>query len=246
MRTQILIVATLAGVAGSAAAQTIDLAGVADGDSRISEFQATASYAQINLGSGAPGDADGLYSTVDDAPFGVVDVFPNETAFGIGDLTYDVGAVTGSGVETVAVTAIDLSDLWSAGSSTTDISGAAFGLWFGGFPTDFVFGAVDGSDTVTFTDGVLTSIDLEIDASFQLDTTGVGGPVATWDGTFSISGADFALAIDDIFFGLPTFTGPVDSQFVADITGTINAVPAPSGALGVLGLALVGTARRRR
>ncbi|MEM9374212.1 MAG: PEP-CTERM sorting domain-containing protein [Planctomycetota bacterium] len=233
--------------AASANAQTIDLAGTAAGDSRISEFAVTGSFAQIDMGDGSPGDADGLYSVVDGASFGIIDVFPNETAFGLGDLTYDAGSLTGSGVETVAVTNIDLSDFWASGSSTTDVSDAGLALWFFGAPTAFNFGGLDAADTVTFTDGVLTSIDIQMDAALTIDYTFTGNPFS-YDGTFSISGADFTLSIDDTVTGIPNpFGGPdIDSRLVADIRGTVAAVvPAPSsGAL--LGLGLIASARRRQ
>lgn len=245
--------ATTGWLVTAAAAQTafasggvISLAGIADGASRIAEYDLTGSFAQINFGDGSPGDSDGLYSIVDPTiQFGSIDLFPGERSFGLGGLTYDAAGVTGSGVETVAVTGIDLGQLWAAGSATTDISDVALGLFFFEAPRAFSFGPLDANDTVTFVDGVLTSIDLEIDAALSLDLTFGGDPV-TWDGSFTISGSEFSLFIDETEFDVPTAFGTQpQSRLVVDIGGTITAVPSP-GAAGLAGVFACAIVRRRR
>lgn len=236
-------------------AQTIDLAGQADPNSFVAEYNITGSQAQINFGDGTPGDDDGMYDVTNlSTQFGSADVFPNEDNFSIGSLTYDTGAVTGVGVENVAVTGLDLSGFWSPDPSrtaggaptvTSDISDQALGLWLFNAPGSIDFGLLDGADTVTFTNGALTSIDLSVDASFIVDYTFAGSPTS-YDGTFSITGADFSFQIDETETSVPTAFGVVPaSRFVADVTGTINAVPEPTTALVLLGGG-VGLLIRRR
>jgi len=238
-------------------AQTVDLAGQADPSSFLAEFNLTGVQSQINFGDGSAGDADGFYNVANlSQQFGSGDTFPNEGNFSIGNLTYDTSVITGSGVETAAVTGLDLSGFWTAdpnrdGSGgptvTSDISDHALGLWFFNEPGSIDFGTLDAADTVTFTNGVLSSIDLAVDASFIVDFTSGTGTPTSYDGTFSISGADFAFLIDDT----ETVTNPfsdsdLDSRFVADVTGTINAVPEPASALVLLGGGLGLLARRKR
>ncbi|MEO0512563.1 MAG: hypothetical protein AAF108_06655 [Planctomycetota bacterium] len=227
--------------------QTVSLAGTADGTGRIAEFNITGSFSQIDLGDGGPNDNDGFFNVDNPSQmFGAGNMFPNEQAFGIGSLGFDAGSVTGVGIETVAATGIDLSSLWSSGSATSDISDAALRAQFFEAPTSFVFGALDGADTLTFTDGALTSIDISITASFVVDYTFAGAPTS-YDGTFSISGNRFALFIDETEFDVQTAFGPQpQSRFLADVRGTVAAVvPAPYSAAPIaMGGLLAG--RRRR
>lgn len=95
----------------------------------------------------------------------------------------------------------------------------------------------ESPDTVTFINGQLASINLQIPTTFMVD---IGMPLE-WNGMFSISGNQLAYSISDT---QETFIGP--STFTANLTGTVNAViPEPSaallGAIGVLSLF-----RRRR
>lgn len=242
------IAASVAVVINSGAiAQSISLAGTADGASQIAEFNITGVFSQIDQGDGSASDSDGFFNVANPSQmFGSGNMFPNEQAFGIGNLDYDTGLLTGVGVETVSATGIDLSQLWAAGSSTTDISDAALGLQFFDAPRSFEFGALDATDTLTFTDGVLTSIDIEIAASFVIDYTFAGSPVS-YDGTFSIAGNSFSLFIDDTLFDVPSAFGVQDeSRFLADVSGTIAAViPSPVSA-APLSLGGLLAARRRR
>lgn len=222
-----LIIPTLA------SAQTISLAGTAEADSIISESAFTGVFGQISQGTGAPGDVDAPYLLGSDPPAlpsgaDPIDLFPNETAFSVGSLSYDTAAIMGLGVETTAATAIDLTNLFDPTSATSDISGVGFDLLFPG--TGIVFGALDAADTVTFTDGDLTSIDLEIPVS-------IVAFFGTFTGTFGITGNEFALDVNDT---------QGFSTVVFDIRGTVaSVVPTPGAAT----LALVGAAgliRRRR
>lgn len=232
---------------GWAPAQSVSLAGTATGSSQIAEFDLTGAFSQIDFGDGTPGDSDGLFNVANPSQaFASVDMFPNEQSFGIGSLTYDIGSVTGVGVETVAATGIDLGLLWAIGSATTDISDVALGLQFFDAPTSFVFGALDGGDTLTFTDGVLTSIDIEITAAFIVDYS-FAGAATSYDGTFAISGNAFSLFIDESVGNIPTAFGPApQSRFLADISGTIDSVVPAPGAATLFGFAGLAGFRRRR
>ncbi|MEM8756686.1 MAG: hypothetical protein AAGF47_02765 [Planctomycetota bacterium] len=231
---------TIGLLVGTASGQTIDLAATAATDGRIAEYQITGSFAEIGL------DPDGLYDVNDPGTqFQAIDLFPNEAAFGLGALSYDNSALAGVGTETVPVTGIDLSSLWSSGSATTDISDAALGLWFFDAPRSFQFGALDAADTVTFVNGVIQSVNLTIDASFVVDYSFAGAATA-YDGVFSITGDTFALAIDEIEFDVQTFLGPVPaSRFELDISGRIASIPAPGTAAGLALAGLLATRRRR-
>ncbi|MEM9066926.1 MAG: DUF4397 domain-containing protein [Myxococcota bacterium] len=200
-------------------ASTMNTAGV------ISEDMVTGTLAIIGRGDGTPGDADGLYLvTMPDMLVGSgLDVFPREEDFVVGSLNFDADGVTGCGVETVEVSALDLSELWTDGSATTDISDAALGLWFFSEDrTSMMFGELDASDTVTFSGGALTSVDVSITIAFSLvvnDTL-----TAVYDGTLSFAGDAFTIEIDDLVPDIPVFVGTVDSTMIFDLEGTLNAL----------------------
>lgn len=202
----------------------IELASAID-TGEIREFEITGSQANISFGDGTPGDADGLYA-VDDPTmaFGSLDLFPNEADFVVGMLTYDRMLVCDTGVVTVAIEALDISELWAAGSATTDISDAALSLWFFEQVNDLQFGPLPKDATVTFTDGMLTSIDLALTVSFTTDVpTDDTDPV--WSGSLSFAGDAFTLSIDDVATDINTgfFVVP-ESNLVMDISGTVDAV----------------------
>jgi hypothetical protein len=242
-------------------AGTISLAAAMDPMGFLSETAGTGSFARINLGGGGPGDGDGMYDIRDgvDHPNPThwgsdVDIFPREADFLVGSLEH--APINGTGVETVAITSIDLGEFWTAGSTdNSDISDEALGLWFMNTPNSAVtFGALDANDTVTFTDGVLTAINLEIDTSFQVDDT--FGNLIVFNGTFSITGDELSYQINDTQTN--PYIGP--TTFTADLTGTVaavgsytvpNAVAVPAAAwpvwLFVSGLiGLTGIARLRK
>ncbi|MEM9754301.1 MAG: hypothetical protein AAF916_13090, partial [Planctomycetota bacterium] len=116
------------------------------------------------------------------------------------------------------------------------------GLWFFDGPGSITFGTNDpinpATDTVTFVDGVLSSIDFDVDTTFTAD--GFGTPV-TWTGSLIVSGADISYQINDAqplgFFG--------NATLVADITGTVNAVPEP-GLAAIASMLGLGLLRCRR
>ncbi|WP_309380351.1 hypothetical protein [Cerasicoccus frondis] len=216
-----------------------------NGNSYISEAEGTGSFAQINLGDGSlgtvganTGDADGGYninergSSTPTQLGSDIDVFPREENFEVGFLSYDAGAITGSGVETTAITDIDLSAFWTADPNRTssspdsaptvisDISDYALGLWFFNYTGSITFGALDAGDTVTFTNGVLTSIDLDLDTAFVLDVFGTGE--SEWNGNLTIAGLDFSYQINETEV---TAFGPI--TFTADLAGTVTPTVVP-------------------
>lgn len=178
------------------------------------------------------------------------DVFPRETNFQVGSITYDETLVSTTGVSVIPILSIDLGQFWTSDPNRTasgpgsvptvqsDISDHALGMWFFNGAGGISFGGLNILDTVTFTDGILTSIDLSIPTTF----TASFGPSMSWTGTFSITGSTISYQIDDTRV---TPLGP-SSHLVANLTGTVNAVvPEPSTALlGSLGL--LALARRRR
>lgn len=202
------------------------------------------------------GDADGLYDIGDlgssnPTMFGDIDLFPRENAFEWGTLTYDDTGFTGVGVEVFPVTGLDLSGFWTEDPNRTngspgspplvisDVSDRALGLWFFDADGEITFGGVDAADTVTFTNGFLTSIDVETTTSFILDDAGT--PLS-YDGTFSISGSDISYQVQDT----NTVFGFFASTWTLDLTGRVNAVvPEPSSA-AIAALALIPACLRRR
>ena len=160
-------------------AGTIPLASTMNGSSYMAEDLMTGGFSRINAGTGASGDRDGHYRwngssdpasitiqsttpSADGYPLGSGwDLFPNEASFVFGSITYDDSYIVG-GSGTAPITAINLGNFWASGSSTTDISDTALDLWLFGGPVQFAFGSLDANDTVTFTNGVLTSINLSL------------------------------------------------------------------------------------
>jgi hypothetical protein len=250
-------------------AATVSLASNMDGDSYIYESQFTGSFARINLGDGLPGDADGVYDpngpggvlNPNPTPFGSpIDMFPREANFLVGEITH--AAIVPGFTGTVAIDSYDLGEFWTsdpnrvgdpAGSGgpptvVSDISDQAIGLWFFNTPGSILFGALDSSDTVTYTNGLLTSIDMEITTQFTGTDPFTSAPIAWGDtpgtGTFSISGNQLAWTILDTE---PSLFGP--STFDANLTGTVTSVVPIPGAVWLLGsglLGLAGFARRRK
>jgi hypothetical protein len=142
---------------------------------------------------------------------------PNGVNFQLGTLTHTTG--TGSGTETLSVTAVNLNllpDMDPRFDYTTAVSNV--------------------SGTVTRTNGTLTSINLTANVAFTFTESIVNGLVYD-GGTFSIAGNQFDLVVDDtnLLFGMP-------ARFVWDADGTVNAVtpiPEPLSGLAFSGTTLV-------
>ncbi|MEM9192010.1 MAG: DUF4397 domain-containing protein [Myxococcota bacterium] len=205
----------------------VPLASTMMGSSRVTEFNLTGSIAQVDRGDGTMGDADGLYDVTNPMRLlgSPVDFFPRETAFVVGSATYDAASVTGCGVETVPVTGIDLGEFWT-NAMNNDISDAGLSLWFGGDDAiTLVFGTVDVADTLTFTGGVLTSIDITVTLGVTLSVN-FGAPfTGTYNGSLVFAGGTFTAMLDDTLLAVPTFFGPVDSRMLWNLGGTIDVIP---------------------
>ncbi|MEN1680583.1 MAG: hypothetical protein AAGJ46_13420 [Planctomycetota bacterium] len=261
---KIVITAAACLAASLVQAATVPLASVMNPSSFLSESTATGGFARISLGDGSlgsvganTGDADGIYNVANidaadpGSTFGTpIDVFPREANFQVGSL--ETAPISGSGLETVGIVSLDTSEFWTSDPARTDftnfsaptvisdISDYGIGVWFFNGPGSIDFGPLDAGDTVTFLNGEPASIDLEVEATFAADAFGT--PVS-YTGTFSVSGNQLALQIDDTaplgFFG--------DSVFVADLNGTVTAVvPEPGGVAFLLSVALVVPNMRRR
>ncbi|MEM7394952.1 MAG: hypothetical protein AAF492_21680, partial [Verrucomicrobiota bacterium] len=207
-----------------------------DPSSFVSETAATHGFARIDEGDGSLGtagsilgDGDGLFNldTFTNQPptqYGSdVDLFPRESEFLVGNVVYDSTLVSGSGVEQVPIMSMDLSDLWTSDPNRTvalpgtppsvlsDLSDHAFGTWFFNGPGTITFGPLDGSDTVSFLDGLLASIDLEVEAVFTVTSFGT----TSWTGTLSAAGDRISFQINQTRF---------PSTIVFDLNGTILSV----------------------
>ncbi len=268
--TVISVVAISVFATTASRADVVSLATLMNGDSYISETQATGSFAQIKQGNGNlgsvgahTGDADGAYNInhlgqENPQLWGTpIDFFPREANFLVGSISFNSSGLTGIGIETTQVTGLDMSEFWKPDPNRTnstagnpplaisDISDHAIGLWFFGGGGGVSFGGLDASDTITFTDGVLTRIDLETTTVFDLGGFGIQ---MDFSGTFSIVGDQFSYFIQDtkdIAPGLPT-------TFTADLTGVVSAVgnyqltavPEP-GSIALLTIGVAGASWRR-
>lgn len=213
---------------------TVPLGAAVAATSQVAEYQLTAALAAVDKGDGTPGDADGLYNVANpEMLYGSpVDLFPRETAFQVGSLAFDASGLQGCGTETAPVSSLDLSELWTAGSGTADISDVGLALWFGDAPLSMAFGDLDAADQLTFEAGTLTSVDVSVPFSFTADYTYGAGNSTTYTGTLTLSGATFTLAMDDTQINVETFQGiKPESRLVFDITGTLAEVSTTSSQL---------------
>ena len=229
-------------------AASLSLASTMDGNSVIRDYDFSGSFAQINKGTNSGIDADAYWNINNPSQkFGsgineVNDMYPNEGDFGIGLLNFDSSLVTTTGVATFPIQGLTL-DL------SNDLRAASLeGFFFGNADSvDFSLGSFDANDTVTFTDQVLTSIDL--DTSFTMTVTALGNALP-YSGTFAVSGN--ALTIDmDQTLPTPGFTVSGNSRFVFDFDGVVDGVgvttvPEPSGVLFLIGGLIAGSFKRRR
>ncbi|MGF1531564.1 MAG: hypothetical protein ACFCU4_09415 [Puniceicoccaceae bacterium] len=192
-----------------------------DNGSRFSDFF-SAAYAEVGL------SPQGMYSLVDDTPFGAVNPFPFGNDWnGFGVLTLS-GIPTLSGVETFTITdAFFDVDVFALGSFASVIG-------------SYITSLSNVVGTVELNEGVVT------DFSFgaQIDFTFVSAPGLPYSGTIEATPTSFALSVDDdsIDFGF----GPV--RQVWDFSGssaTLSVVPEANFAFVVPLLALGSACSRR-
>jgi hypothetical protein len=204
----------------------IDLATVVTPESRVAEYDLTGSQARVAFGTGGPGDFDGLYDVNDPTTmYGRgLDLFPREGNFVVGSLGYEVGdAGVLSG--TFPVTELDLTGLWIDDSRTSDIAGAALRVWLFNRDVRLRFGSVDAADTVTFTNGVLTSLNVDVTAELSVDFASGLAPPTVYDGRLTLLGNRLALSIDDTVEDVRTALGVQPrSRLVIDVQGIVSAV----------------------
>jgi len=220
MKTTLILTMSVAGALSASAAINIDLNALGTGRA-TDNF--SAAYAQINL------DPDGMYSTVDDSPFGPTDNFPVEGNWlGAGSLQLS-GTPTGVGIENFNIT-----------GATFDFNQFVDGnLTFVGGPYTTDLSSVTG--TVEITNGLVTDLNYNSIAGFSF--AGLGG--LTWTGNFTMTETSFTLFVDDTQdFGF----GP--ANFIWDFAGTPTAtvVPEPSTYAFAAGTLMLGFAiwQRRR
>ncbi len=237
--TPLAVVATGLMLGGGVTASAADLAltGTADGDSRWYDFFSD-SFAQLDR------TPDGFYLiSAETDPFnpaafqsvgGGADVFPDpdEALFDLGVVSYDDSGLTGTGVETVAITGYTNLDFQKNIADDDALTNSGYGTSLSN-----VVG------TVTFTDGALTGINLTSDIVFTYDFSGFGAGDLTFSGTYSIAGDRFDLLVNNESY--PSGFG--DIRFVWDSQGVVNQViPEPASALLLLAGSLGFVRRRRR
>ncbi|MEM7783253.1 MAG: PEP-CTERM sorting domain-containing protein [Planctomycetota bacterium] len=239
----------------NADAELVSLASTMDGFGYFTENAFTDSIARINFGDGSATDRDGMNqfsdgggdpllpeSTYDPLVGGggvsTVNIFPNETNFNVGQVGFDETGLLPSFTGTVAVNSLDLGAFYTTGDATSDINGVDFPNIFP-FGGGLTLGTFDANDTLTFTNGLLTSIDVEVDAT--INAVGAPGPYV---GTLTFSGSNIALDIN-------ATQGPSTIDFqLSGIVGAVNnfqisAVPEP-GSFGLAATAFGLIALRRR
>ncbi|MEM1226488.1 MAG: hypothetical protein AAGJ40_12375 [Planctomycetota bacterium] len=167
---------------------------------------------------------------------------PNFSQSDFGSISYNASGLTNVGPESLGFTAGDVNlDLFDFGPANAGI----YGLHNPGneFAWDFAVESLSaqGSPTLMFQDGDLISIDgvFDVGLAVRLGTSDLGkfltvanGPVATYDGTLTFAGDQFAFAIDssqDVF--APFFGQLTGTRLFANRSGTISAavaIPEPS------------------
>ena len=211
----------------AAKASVVDLNLIANGDGRWYEYFSDA-FCQVDGGPsypGAPGGFDGLYQTSQLPTYttlgGGTVCFPNGANFGnVGTVTVDDSALTGSGTESAPITNLQINFADSIADNDAIV---------GGYTTTIS----NESGTVTYENGVATSIDLTSDVELIYDFSAFGvGPVS-YNGTFNIAANAFTLFVDD---NLDTIV-----RYKWDVSGTStvigNFVP-PVPMLGLPGMFL--------
>ena len=223
-----------------AAIVTVPLASTMNSDSFMSDTQVTGSISRIRFGDGSANDIDGGYNISNENQlFGSgFNLFPNEANFSIGSLTYDDSLLNGTGTEFIGISSINLNNF-----GNVDISISAREAWFFDLPSSFLFGALDENDNLTFNDGSLSSINISLDAAFEiLDRK---SNKVSFNGTFIVDGADLSLQIQESRDFDTGFFGVVPTTLTVDMKGVVNAIPEPSSAiLSLLGSLII--LRRRR
>ena len=228
LKISFLSVLALLGAGSSATAAVVDLSLVADGSGRWYEYLSDV-FCQVDGGPNYPGAPgfDGSYQTSLLPSYvtlgGGNTCFPDGANFGnVGTVTVDDTGLTGTGTETASITDVEIEFNHFIADNDAIV---------GGYTTTIT----NESGTVTYENGVATSIDLSTDVEFVYDASAFGLGLIGFNGSFSITSNNFALLVDD--------TNVV--RYVWDVTGTAavagNIAP-PVPVFGLPGLMAAGSA----
>jgi hypothetical protein len=219
-------------LASPVTAAELDLQLTANGDSRWYDYFSDV-FAQADGGPLYPGGAgqnDGFYQESLLPAFVTLgagtNVFPLGTDFGVaGTVTVDDSAVTGSGIELAPITGLSI-DFDSFVADDDAVTNAGYATAFSGI-----------SGSVTYTNGVPTSIDLDSTVTFSYDYSSFGAGILDFVGDFEIVAGSFDLSVD-----APTYPSPFGTiEFEWDVTGSAAALTPPPAVpfAGSVGLALL-------
>jgi hypothetical protein len=219
LKVSFLSVLVLLGAGFSATAAVVDLSLVADGTGRWYEYLSDA-FCQVDGGPSYPGAPgfDGSYQTSLLPAYTTLGggsvCFPNGANFGnVGTVTVDDTGLTGTGTETASITDIEIefNDFIADNDAIV-----------GGYTTMIT----NESGTVTYENGVATSVDLTMDVEFVYDASLFGLGLLGFNGVFSIASNDFTLLVDE--------TNNV--RYVWDVTGSAAVAGNIAPAVPVFGL----------
>ena len=192
----------------------ISLSGTADPTSAYYEYYSDA-FAQIALRDPPPNEHRQRFHAISNPSvvYGGLDLFPNDELMNFGALSYDDGALVG-GNGTAAITDLAL-------GITANPLDLAYRNWARFEMSTYLTGY---SGTVTYSQGILTSIDLF--ATVELRGTLLGSTVeGVYAGSFSISGNQFVVDIEDDPI-IDTIFAPEGApvHLAWQFTGTMDAV----------------------
>ncbi|MEM9081582.1 MAG: hypothetical protein AAGC74_12920 [Verrucomicrobiota bacterium] len=222
-----MLLLLLLGNLSIAPAAVLSLASTMDPASRITEYNITGSFTSIENGDGSAVDIDGFYDINNPSnQFGNGtgdrhNTFPNEENFSIGTLEFDETLIVGTGTEIIPVTAVSI-DL------SNDIAATGLRPFTLDSPNSFTFGNFNSGASLTFDDGLLSSISLSIPVFLNYLPTLNANPFS-YTAELAINGDAISISGDHtatITGQVPTgFTGgPFDSRMVFDLNGSVNAV----------------------
>ncbi|MEM9368730.1 MAG: PEP-CTERM sorting domain-containing protein [Planctomycetota bacterium] len=208
----------------STADEVVNIDFAADGDGRFIDYFSEA-YAQINL------DPDGMYSLVNDTPFGPVNAFPLEGGWlGVGEVMSNQTA-TRVGIESLSIDSASF-------DFQPFVDGLVLSLYDGTAGNGFYSTALSGvAGTVELNDGIVTNLNLTSNIAFEH----LGALGTPYNGTLTITNNTFDLFVDDTENGIRQAW-----DFAGTASGTITAIPEPSSLASLCAMGATLILRRRR